>query len=86
MNESKATTPGGIVPTIESINAAGVRFYEHADAIVNQARLDIANDLRLAARIASAYASLRFAVADEAGLTKDPASADRLRSMLIEEM
>jgi hypothetical protein len=83
MNER---TPGGIIPTIESLNAAGTRFYDHADSITNAARLDVAHDLRLAARIAAAYAHLRFLVADEAGLTTDAASADRLRDMLVEEM
>ena len=79
-------TTNPTIPTIEMLKAAGARFADHADRIVNQARLDVANDLKLAARISIAYAALRFSIAEEAGITTDRNSADRLRSMLIEEL
>jgi hypothetical protein len=50
------------------LNQAGDRFRTHADQIVNSARLDVADDLKLAGRISNSYASLRRGVADEAGL------------------
>jgi hypothetical protein len=78
------TTP--IVPTIDMLTAAANRFRDHAERIVNQAALDVAMDLRLAGRISAAYAHLRRGIADEAGRTHDPASAERLRGMLIEEL
>jgi hypothetical protein len=84
-NEREATS-GTVVPTIQLLRDAGERFYLHADAITNQARLDIAHDLRLAGRISTAYANLRRGIADEAGRTMDSASANRLRGLLCEEM
>jgi hypothetical protein len=85
MADQKAT-PVPLVPTIDMLNQAGDRFRAHADQIVNSARLDVADDLKLAGRISTAYAKLRFGVAGEAGRTHDPASAERLRELLIEEM
>jgi predicted acylesterase/phospholipase RssA len=40
------------------------RLFDHADAITNAARGDIAADLRLAARACDKFASLRFEVAE----------------------
>jgi hypothetical protein len=47
-----------------SLTAIGARLSDHADAVTNAARQDIANDLRLAAAIAVKFASLRFRVAE----------------------
>jgi hypothetical protein len=60
MAETKPT------PTLdyETLNLIAARLSEHADAITNAARQDIANDLRLAARIADKMADLRFRVAE----------------------
>lgn len=49
---------------IETLNAIGARLLEHADAIVNAARQDIAKDLWLATRVADKLAKLRFEVAE----------------------
>jgi hypothetical protein len=49
---------------IETLNAVSARLSDHADAITNAARQDIANDLRLAATIADELADLRFRIGE----------------------
>ena len=56
---------------IEGLNALGVRLFEHADAITNAARRDIASDLRLAAVVASRLSSLRFRISEIASRALD---------------
>ena len=48
----------------EALTAIGARLTDHADAITNAARQDIANDLLQAAVIAVKLASLRFRIAE----------------------
>ncbi len=67
---------------IETLNATAARLLDHADTITNAARRDVAADLRLAARIASAMATLRFRVGEAASATKDPKTAERLLDLL----
>jgi|GraSoi2013_100cm_1033763.scaffolds.fasta_scaffold225209_2 hypothetical protein len=65
MAENKPTTTLDYV----SLTAIGARLSEHADAITNAARQDIAADLRLAATIAAKFADLRFRIATIAAKT-----------------
>jgi len=70
--------------SIETLNAAAVRFRDHADGIL--ARRDVARDLHYAADIASGLAHLRFCVAEIAAKTTDLKAADELRNCLVEEL
>jgi hypothetical protein len=70
--------------TIESSNAIGARLFDHADAITNAARRDVATDLRLAARACDKFASLRFEAAEITAKTKDPDTARELRDALAD--
>jgi hypothetical protein len=54
------------------LTALAGRFAEHAAAISNPARQDVAKDLLLAARMAHKFASLRFRVANIAQKAIDP--------------
>jgi hypothetical protein len=58
--------------TIEALNALGARLYDHADSITNVARHDMEVDVRLAARVCSNPATLRFRIGEiaEAALTQ----------------
>jgi len=47
---------------IETLNTLGGRLSDHADAITNHARHDVARDLRLAAQVTAKLASLRFRI------------------------
>lgn len=58
--------------------------FDHADAITNAARRDVAADLRLAARACDKFAGLRFEVAEIAAKTKDPDTARELRDALAD--
>jgi hypothetical protein len=60
MAENKSTT----ILDYEKLTTIGARLSDHADAITNAARQDIAHDLRLAAAIAVKFASLRFRIAE----------------------
>jgi hypothetical protein len=75
--------------TYEGLTAASGRLTRHADDITNVARMDIADDLRLAARIADKFASLKFRIIEvaEAALIQDTAATrrDLLEAMLIAE-
>jgi hypothetical protein len=70
--------------TIENLNAIGARLLDHADAITNAARRDVAADLRLAARIADKLASLRFQISEIAAKTKDHDTARALSDALTD--
>jgi hypothetical protein len=70
--------------SIENLNAIGARLFDHADAIRNAARRDVAADLRLAARIADKLASLRFRISEIAGKTKDHDTARALSDALAD--
>jgi len=61
----------------ETLTAVGARLSRHAEDITNAARQDIANDLRLAAVMASKFASLRFRVAEIAPKAIDHPEWDR---------
>jgi hypothetical protein len=50
--------------TIETLNALGARLLDHADSITNVARHDMEVDVRLAARVCSNMASLRFRIGE----------------------
>jgi hypothetical protein len=54
------------------LTAAAGRFADHAETVMNPARQDIAQDLRMAARMAHKFASLRFRVANIAQKAIDP--------------
>jgi hypothetical protein len=54
------------------LTALAGRFAQHAAAVCNAARQDVANDLLLAARMAHKFASLRFRVANMAQKAIDP--------------
>jgi hypothetical protein len=72
---------------IGTLNAISARLGDHADAITNAARKDVAADLRLAARIADKLASLQFRIAEiaEMALKQDPgATARDLRDALAD--
>jgi hypothetical protein len=63
----------------EGLTAIAGRLSRHSDDIVNVARLDIADDLRMAARMAHRFASLKFRVLEvaEAALHQDGAAIHR---------
>jgi hypothetical protein len=50
--------------TIETLNALGARLLDHADSITNVARHDMEVDVRLAARVCSNMATLRFRIGE----------------------
>lgn len=56
---------------IETLNELALRLFEHAGAITNAARRDIANDLRVAALVASRLSSLRFRISEIASQALD---------------
>jgi hypothetical protein len=64
---------------IETLNALGARLYDHADSITNVAAHEMELDIRLAARVCSNFATLRFRVAEiaEMALTQDGAATRR---------
>jgi hypothetical protein len=64
---------------IETLNALGARLYDHADSITNVAAHEMEIDIRLAARVCSNLATLRFRVAEiaEAALTHAPGATRR---------
>jgi hypothetical protein len=64
---------------VETLNALGARLYDHADSITNVAAHEMEIDIRLAARVCSSFASLRFRVMEiaEAALTQPGAAIRR---------
>lgn len=64
---------------IEALNAIAARLFDYADVA---GYAGIADDLRQAARIARAHASLRFAVAEIAHKVTDTEAAVELRELL----
>jgi hypothetical protein len=77
-----------IIPTITGLQAAAATFGQRATFVAERARIDLetASDLNSAAQIALHAAGLRRAIAEEAALTVDPDSANRLRDLLAEEL
>jgi hypothetical protein len=63
----------------EKLNALGARLFDHADCIVNVAAHETDQDMRLAARVCSKFATLRFRIAEiaEGALTQAPAATRR---------
>ncbi len=60
----------------ETLNALGARLIDNTDSIVNVASHEMELDIRLAARVCSKLASLRFRVAEiaETALTQAPSA------------
>jgi hypothetical protein len=84
---SAAVMGSPAVLNIEMLTAIAAKLFEHSDNIKSVPWQDIALNLRLAARLAEKFASLRFRVAEiaEMALRQDPgASARDLRDALAD--
>jgi hypothetical protein len=68
--------------TTEQLELLNARLHAHADSIVNAARLDVAEDLRTAARLAEQMAALRTGICEIAGKTVDSMTRDQIRALL----
>jgi hypothetical protein len=67
---------------VENLNAIAARLADHADGITQIALRSLADDLRLAARIAETLAAMRSEIAEIASRTMDSAARDCLQSLL----
>jgi hypothetical protein len=63
----------------ETLTKLGARLFDHADSITNVTRHAMEVDVRLAARVCSNMATLRFRIGElaEAALTQAPAASRR---------
>jgi hypothetical protein len=66
------------------LTALAGRFAQHAAAITNPARQDVAKDLLLAARMAHKFASLRFRVANIAQKAIEPPDNSGTATLALE--
>jgi hypothetical protein len=67
---------------VENLNAIGVRLADRADEMTQVTLRGLADDLRLAARIAEALATMRTEVAEVAAKTMDSSTRDQLRDLM----
>jgi hypothetical protein len=75
-----ADSPHNTPLSIDALNALATRLFDHADSITNVAAHEIEKDIRLAARVASDMATLRFGVAQVAASCSD--AARHLRELI----
>jgi hypothetical protein len=68
--------------SVEALNGLALRLSDHADAITNAAARNIESDIRLAARVASDMAALRFDIKAIAAACKDESTTRQLRKLL----
>jgi hypothetical protein len=66
---------------VENLRAISTRLAIYADGITQAALRNLADDLRLAERIADALVMMRIEVAEVAAKTMDSTARDRLRDL-----
>ena len=67
----------------ETLTKLGARLYDHGDSITNVARHDMEVDIRLAARVCSNMATLRFRVAE---IAEHPLTHASIRRGLLDAL
>jgi hypothetical protein len=68
----------------EALELLSARLFAHADSITNSARLDVAEDLRTAARLADKLLVIRSRLNEIAADTMDSMTRSRLHALLCE--
>jgi hypothetical protein len=68
----------------EALELLSARLFAHADSITNSARLDVAEDLRTAARLADKLLVIRSRLNEIAADTMDSMTRSRLHALLYE--
>jgi hypothetical protein len=70
--------------TTEALNLLSARLFAHADSITNSARLDVADDLRTAARLADKLVVARSRLNEIAADTMDSMTNGQIHALLGE--
>jgi hypothetical protein len=79
-----ADSRSNIILTSEALTLLSACLYAHADSITNSARLDVAEDLRTAARLADKLVTARSRLNEIAADTMDSMTRSRIHALLCE--